>query len=418
MKEAKKTSCFYKNNILIFITYTVFLCVAGCSLPRNPVPIALMSNAELVSVKGIRTYGGEFSPHFQKDVVESIRQERESDFPLQPDGSTSYSTLALSGGGANGAFGAGFLCGWTQAGTRPKFKLVTGISTGALIAPSAFLGSEYDGKLRKSYTTLTTRDVFNVRNVMSLLWEESFADTGPLERLIERHVDQEVLDAIGAEHAHGRRLYIGTTNLDAGRFVVWNMGAIANSGHPDALKLFRKVMLASASIPGAFPPVYFDVEAADKQYDEMHVDGATTTGVFFHGFTLDLPAARKEVHGEKAPKPGGAIYIIRNGQIAPDPEQVRRHFAKIATRALSTLIRAQGWSDLYRVYIITKRDQVDFHYVDIPDDYVPAGKEAFDPKEMNRLFDLGFELAKSGYKWHKVPPGLEIDSQEENKNAK
>jgi hypothetical protein len=357
----------------------------------------------------VRTWGGQFSPLFQKDLVESIRQEREGDFPLKPDGSTSYSALALSGGGANGAFGAGFLCGWTQAGTRPKFKLVTGISTGALIAPSAFLGSEYDEELKKVYTTITTKNIFDARNMISLLWAESFAETGPLEELIERHVDQAVIDAIATEHAHGRRLYIGTTNLDAQRFVVWNMGAIANSGHPDALELFRKVMLASASIPGAFPPVYFDVEAADKRYDEMHVDGGTTTGVFFHGFTLDLPAARKEAFGDKAPKPGGAIYIIRNGKIAPDPQQIRRHFTKIIKRALSTLTKSQGWGDLYRVYIVTKRDQVDFNYVGIPDDYVPAGKEMFDPKEMNRLFDLGFEMAKPGYKWHKVPPGLNKD---------
>jgi len=406
MKEAKKTSCFYKNNVLIFIIYAVFLCVAGCSLQRNPVPIAQMPNAKLVDIKMVRTWGGQFSPLFQKDLVESIRQEREGDFPLKPDGSTSYTALALSGGGANGAFGAGFLCGWTQAGTRPKFKLVTGISTGALIAPSAFLGSEYDEELKKVYTTITTKNIFNVRSITSLLWAESFAETGPLEKLIERHVDQAVLDAIAAEHAHGRRLYIGTTNLDAQRFVVWNMGAIANSGHPDALKLFRKVMLASASIPGAFPPVYFDVEAADKRYDEMHVDGGTTTGVFFHGFTLDLAAARKEAFGDKVPKPGGAIYIIRNGKIAPGPEQIRRHFAKIIKRALETFTRSQGWGDLYRVYIVTQRDQVDFNYVGIPDDYVSVGKEPFDPKEMNRLFDLGFEMAKDGYKWHKVPPGL------------
>jgi hypothetical protein len=406
MKEAKKTSCFYKNNVLIFIIYAVFLCVAGCSLPRNPVPIAQMSNAELVSVKGIRTYGGEFSPHFQKDLVESIRQERESDFPLKPDGSTSYTALALSGGGANGAFGAGFLCGWTQAGTRPKFKLVTGISTGALIAPFAFLGPEYDEELKRAYTATTTRDIFNARNIISLLWNESFADTGPLESSIKRQVNDEVLRAIAEEHAHGRRLYIGTTNLDAKRLVVWNLGAIAASGHPEAVKLCRKVLLASASIPAAFPPVYFDVEVEGRRYDEMHVDGGTITEVFFYGFTLDLPAARKEVFGDKAPKPGGAIYIIRNGKLTATPEPVPRSLPKIISTALSTLTRAQGWGDLHRIYTVTQRDQIDFNYVGIPDDYVPAGKEAFDPKEMNRLFNLGFEMAKSGYEWHKVPPGL------------
>ncbi|KKK79320.1 hypothetical protein LCGC14_2834700, partial [marine sediment metagenome] len=241
----------------------------------------------------------------------------------------------------------------------------------------------------------------------SLLWEESFAETDSLKRLIEQNIDQDLMDAIAAEHARGKRLYIGTTNLDAQRFVVWNMGAIANSGHPDAIELFSKVMLASASIPGAFPPVYFDVEAVGKRYDEMHVDGGTIAGVFFHGFTLDLPAARKEVFGDKAPEPGGAIYIIRNGKIAANPEQVPRNLVKIIPRALATLTRSQGWGDLYRVYVITKRSQIDFNYVGIPDDDVATSKEAFDQTEMNRLFDLGFEIAKSGYKWHKVPPGLD-----------
>ncbi|HEG44318.1 MAG TPA: patatin-like phospholipase family protein [Phycisphaerales bacterium] len=407
MKELKKINRLHKNKVLIFAMFIVFSCMAGCSLQRNPVPIAQMPNAELISIKKVRTWGGQFSPHFQKDLVESIRQERQGDFPLKPDGSTSYSALAISGGGSNGAFGAGFLCGWTQAGTRPKFKLVTGISTGALIAPFAFLGPEYDKELEKVYTTITKKNIFEVRSIVSLLWEESFAETDSLKRLIEQNIDQDLMDAIAAEHARGKRLYIGTTNLDAQRFVVWNMGAIANSGHPDAIELFSKVMLASASIPGAFPPVYFDVEAVGKRYDEMHVDGGTIAGVFFHGFTLDLPAARKEVFGDKAPEPGGAIYIIRNGKIAANPEQVPRNLVKIIPRALATLTRSQGWGDLYRVYVITKRSQIDFNYVGIPDDDVATSKEAFDQTEMNRLFDLGFEIAKSGYKWHKVPPGLD-----------
>ncbi len=406
----QKTMIKKTDRMLVFILAAAFIgftLVVGCALPRKPVPIAQISKAELVSIKGIRTWGGQYSPVFQNDLIESMRQEREDDFPLNPDGSTSYSALALSGGGANGAFGAGFLNGWTQAGTRPKFKLVTGVSTGSLIAPFAFVGPEYDDELKNVYTTITTRDIFNTRNLISWFWSESFAETGPLDNLIKRHVDEELVKAVAKEHSYGRRLYIGTVNLDAQRLMVWNMGAIASSGHPDALKLFHKVLLASASIPGAFPPVYFDVEVAGKLYDEMHVDGGTIAGVFFYGFTLDLPAARKEAYREKVPKPGGVIYIIRNGKLASSPEQVPRSLPKIMRIALSTLTRAQGWGDLYRIYTITQRDQLDFNYIGIPDDYTPSGKEAFDLEEMNRLFDLGFEMAKSGDKWRKVPPGLE-----------
>lgn len=388
------------------ILSTFIFSIAGCAIPRNAVPIAQIPDADLISIKGIRGWGGEYSPQLQKDIIASVHQEREGDFPLKPDGSTSYSVLALSGGGANGAFGSGFLYGWTKNGTRPKFKLVTGISTGALIAPFAFLGQDFDENMKQVYTTITTKDILKIRGLLSLFWSESFAETTPLINLIEQHVDEKILKAVAKAHNQGRRLYIGTANLDAQRFVVWNMGAIANSGHPDALNIFRKVLLASASIPGAFPPVFFDVEVNGKKYDEMHVDGNTIAGVFFYGFTLDLQAARKTVYGKKAPKPGGAIYIIRNGKLTAEPQQVPRSLPKIAKRALSTLSKVQSWGDLYRIYVITQRDKIDFNYLGIPTDYVSKGKEPFDLKEMNRLFNMGYEMARSGYKWHKLPPGL------------
>jgi hypothetical protein len=371
------------------------------------VPIEQIPNAKLVGMEQVRAWGGRFSPVFQKDLVESVRQETEEDIPRNRDGSLSYKALALSGGGANGAFGAGFLCGWSDAGTRPEFKLVTGISTGALIAPYAFLGPEYDDRLKKAYTTISTEDIFSIRGLISILWSESFGENTALKKFIAREFDEEVLKAIADRHARGKRLYVGTTNLDAGQFVVWNIGAIASSGHPDALGLMHKVLLASASIPGAFPPVYFDVEVEGKRYDEMHVDGGTLTQVFFYGFVLDLPAARREIFGRDAPKPGGSLYIIRNGKIGPTPEPVIRSLPHIIETSLAAVTRASGFGDLFRIYTITQRDQIGFNYVEIPNDYVSGSKEMFDQVEMNRLFDLGFEMAKSGDKWHKVPPGLE-----------
>ena len=397
----------YKKNILAILMYSVFLGVVGCALPRNPVPLAGISSARLIDIPDVRAWGDQHSALLQKDLVESIRQERKDDFPLKPDGSTSYHALALSGGGENGAFGAGVLCGWTKTGTRPKFKLVTGISTGSLVAPFAFLGPEYDEELKQGYTTITAKNIFVPRNLVSLLWNESLEDDAPLQHLIESQMDKDLLKAVAREHAHGRRLYVGTTDLDAGRLVVWNMGAIAASGHPDALKLFRKVLLASASIPGAFPPVYFDVQVDGEKYDEMHVDGGTMTEVFFYGFTLDLAAARKEVFGRHAPPPGGTLHIIRDGKLQAAPQQVQRKLTKIIGRALSILTKSQTVGDLYRIYTITKRDGIGFNYIDIPTDYKPISKKPFDQAEMNQLFELGFEMAKSGDKWHKVPPGLE-----------
>ena len=273
------------NELFLKIAFVaVILWASGCALNRNPVPIEKMPQAKISGMPDIRCWEFDYKPDLDKNSV-----------------SSDCNFLALSGGGANGAFGAGFLCGWSAAGTRPDFRIVTGISTGALIAPIAFAGSEYDKRLR-AYTTIQTNDILKVRGIygiMPLLIGESYADTEPLVKLISQTVNDEVIKAVAKEYAKGRRLYIGTTDLDAQRLVIWDMGAIAASGKPDAFNLFRKVMLASASIPGAFPPVYFNVETDGKKYDEMHVDGGVMTEVFGFGTTpfKDNAAAEKLLAG-------------------------------------------------------------------------------------------------------------------------
>ena len=207
--------------------------------------------------------------------------------------------LALSGGGDEGAFGAGVLCGWTAHGDRPQFKLVTGISTGALIAPFAFLGSSYDDTLRYLYTGITSKDIFRMKSLLTVLWRDAIADTKPLAKKLDQYVDEAMLAAVAAEHKKGRRLIIGTTQLDAQRLVLWNMGAIASSGDPEAIKLFRKILLTSASIPGAFPPQYIRVEAGGKRYEEMHVDGGTTAEVVLYEAALK-PMTRRCPNTEQA----------------------------------------------------------------------------------------------------------------------
>ncbi len=383
----------------------------GCGLSRNPVPIALMPEAEPLEFPGVRSWAKQYSKVFQEDIIESAKQESPEDFPVNPDGSRDYSILALSGGGANGAFGAGFLCGWTQEGTRPKFKLVTGISTGALIAPYAFLGPDYDQQLQEAYTTISTKDIMIKKGLFASLFGESFSETSPMVRMIEKQFDEKIMDAIAQQHCRGHRLYVGTTNLDAGRFVVWNMGAIAASGHHNAIQFFRKILLASASIPGAFPPVYFDVEADGLIYDEMHVDGGVTTEVFLYGFMLDIDAAARQTARKVEVDKRGSVYIIRNGKIDATPKQIQRKLPQIIQRSLSVLTRSHTWGDLYRIYVISQRDRIDFNYACIADDYVPQAKEPFDPEEMKRLFEMGFQKASRGYRWRKLPPGLSYTFQ-------
>ena len=217
-------------------------------------------------------------------------------------------------------------------------------------------------------------------------------------------VDEKLLAAVAQAHKQGRRLYIGTTNLDAGRLMVWNMGAIAASGRPEALDLFRKVMRASASIPVAFPPVYMKVEANGKQYDEMHVDGGASTQVFFYGFMLDIAAAAREAGATTHPPV--RIYVIRNGQIRSHWQSVKPRLLPIAGRSVGDLLFTQGIGDLYRIYTIATRDGIDFKLASIPEDYESKAKESFDPVEMTRLFETAFTLAKNGYPWRTLPPGL------------
>ena len=388
--------------LLLFVS---ILAVAGCAPTRNPLPAELVAAAQPMGIQNVRAWGGDPSPLFQADLVQSIHQSRRIDPRGTVDDDGYVNILALSGGGADGAFGVGFLNGWSTAGTRPQFKLVTGISTGALIAPFAFLGPQYDQRLKEAYTTISTKDIAKDKPFFSLLvGTDSLADSSPLAHFIEQQVTEDVIAEVAREHNRGRRLYIGTTNLDARRLTVWNMGAIASSGRLGSIELFRKVMLASASIPVAFPPVYIPVEADGKTYDEMHVDGGVTTEVFFYGFMLDMDAAIREVGPEEEPRI--RIYILRNTQLRGRYEIVQPRLMPIASRAISNLIASQGVGDLYRIYTITRRDGIEFNYVAIPAEFEPKGKEAFDPHEMKRLFDLGFNLARTGYNWQKQPPGM------------
>ncbi len=379
--------------------------LAGCStLPRNAPPPELMNETSIPGMPDIRAPAGRQSAAFMADLRLSFEQESAADFPLGADGVVRYPQLALSGGGANGAFGAGFLNGWTQTGRRPVFKIVTGVSTGALIAPFAFVGPDYDDALREFYTTTASRQIFRVLSILpQLLTGESFAETGPLMSLLERHVDAALLRRVAAAHSAGRRLYVGTANLDAQQFVVWNMGLIAASGRPEALALFRQVMLASASIPVAFPPVMFDVVAGGRHYDEMHVDGGVGANVFYSGGVFSFGAAREGVgRGVGSER----IFVIHNGQLLPTPEVTRRSVRAIAARSFESAMKAALVGDLFRIYSIAVREQARFFWISIPEGVELTGDEVFDPVRMRALYDVGFEIAKAGRPWSAAPPGL------------
>lgn len=391
---------------VVILTGILGLLVVSCgSLQRNPVPVDQMDAAAVPDMPHVRSWGNQFSAHFQEDIVQSVRDEPSGAFPRHPDGALAYSALTLSGGGSDGAFGAGILNGWTESGNRPDFKIVTGISTGALIAPFAFLGPEYDAVLKDFYTGVTTEDILRLRGNMQGIRGESLADSAPLAALIASLVDAEFLEAIAEAHASGKRLFIGTTHLDADQLVVWNMGAIAASGQPEAAALFRSVMLASASIPGAFPPVYIKVEVNGQTYDEMHVDGGVKTQVFLHGAMLDLAEAARTLGGDEKLEDRSTIYLIRNGKIEPEPKQVRRNTLEIGGRAISSMIQSSAGNDIFRIYTFAKRDGFNFYYAGIPAEVKIESAELFDRDAMKKLYDLGYEMALSGEVWRSELPG-------------
>ncbi len=378
-------------------------------LPRNPVPIELMGRAEPPNLPDARAIGLNYSPAFQADLEQSLRDESDALYCQKDGGEPAYCTLALSGGAGFGAFGAGFLNGWTAAGTRPNFKAITGISAGALIAPLAFVGQEYDQALREIFTGVDDDSIFSSKGLLAVLNDESFKDSTPLSELVARYIDDDFLKKVAREHDAGRRLMLGTTNMDRQRFVVWNMGLIARSGNPDALDLFRKVMMASSSIPGLFQPIYVDVEVDGAKYDEMHGDGSVFTPVFFHTSIVDPIRAIETVNAEdgRSRPLRGRLYVIRHGEVDPVPQHVERRIMPIIRRAIATSVKSMTLKSLYFMYIEAQAANTEFNYVGIPEDFVPTSEKDFDIEDMNRLFRMGEEMAKAGYHWRHVPPEFE-----------
>jgi len=316
--------------------------------------------------------------------------------------------MAVSGGGGDGAFGAGLVCGWFDSGTMPTFKLVTGISTGGMIAPFAFLGGSYIERLREVYTTIKSQEEIRTLRALNgfygVVFGEALADTGPLYRLISRYVDERMLADIAAAYRNGRLLMIGTASLDQQRPIVWNLGAIAASGHPEALELIRKVILASASIPGAFPPVMINVEANGQHYKEMNVDAGVVQQALLYPMYFGVRASLQ--YGKLARE--RHAYIIRNARLDPDWASVDRDFLTITGRAVTTMIHYLGYNDVVRIYDMTKRDGIDYNLSYIDTDFGQKKNDLFDPDYMKALFDYSYEKGRRRPVWHKTPPILDL----------
>jgi hypothetical protein len=384
-------------------TFLVLGLSACASLPRDPVPSAYADKAVVIEGAEVRYWGDREPANFRALAAEKWAQVKTNRPSLLRNGTRPrIDFLAVSGGGSDGAFGAGLLVGWTARGDRPEFDIVTGISTGALTAPFAFLGSKYDPALKAVYTSYSTDQLVTKQPIRGLLGGDALASNAPLARVIASYVTEDFVKEVAREHARGRRLLIGTTNLDAQRPVIWDMGKIASSGDPRALELFRNVLLASAAIPGVFPPVDIKVEVEGQAREEMHVDGGTTNQVFL----LPTQIRTGSIDAKLGISPVRRLYIIRNGRVAPEYKAVKASTLAIAGRSISTLIKTQGIGDLYQMYELARRNEVQYNLAYIPGDFPDTSTEAFDPKYMSQLYELGFKLGKSGTEWKKTPPRL------------
>lgn len=379
---------------------------AGCATPgRLPaVPLSLAGDAAPLNIADARYYADTDVEKMSALATQAYyRAKASGQVHVGKDGKPiARPFLAMSGGGDDGAFGAGLLTGWSARGDRPQFSVVTGVSTGALSAPFAFLGPEYDEQLKKIYTETSAGDVFEKRTLMAAVANDAMADSAPLRQKIATFVDQHMVERIAEEYAKGRILLILTTNLDQSRSVIWNIGAIASSGHPRARELIVDVLLASAAIPGLFPPVMIGVTVNGQQYQEMHVDGGAVAQAFLYPPTFNLKAKLKEL-GVKDIKP--TAYIIRNTRLYRPEENVERQTLKIAQQAISTMTASNGLNDLYRMYLTTKRDGVAFNLTYIDEDFHQPYKGPFDKPYMNALFAYGYQVGLDGGHWKKTPPG-------------
>jgi hypothetical protein len=327
--------------------------------------------------------------------------------PRDAQGKPTYPVLVLSGGGAYGAYGAGLLCGWTARGTRPTFRIVTGVSTGALTATQAFLGPAHDAAIRKAYTSISSEDIFSMRSLPTVPSKGSLADTSPLRKLLEQWDTPGVLDAVAAEHRKGRRLYVSTTNLDEHAFTIWDMGAIAASGRPDRRKRYLDVLQAAASIPVLFPPVYITVEQGGRQLTQMHTD-TLHEGAFFREAMLHQDPVYLALHEAHEP-PAVKLYVVANYPVKhPQKTPLEPDLRSVGNAVVDIVMGQLIYGSLLRIYLLTRQVPMELNISVLPGHLtLKKGAIDFDQQQMNKIYDFGFQLAKSGDPWKKHPPRLD-----------
>ncbi len=368
-------------SIAILLTCVSLLTLQGCARIAIREPTSAQGDAP----NAIRMLGPD--QHFSTLSSQSVARRLRAQHGGQP-----FTILALSGGGADGAFGAGALVGLTRSASRPSFSVVTGVSTGALIAPYAFLGPAWDDQLIEVYTSGRAEHLLQSRGLGALFGSSVYRGE-PLKNLVDRYATDELIKAVAHEASSGRLLLVATTDVSTGESVVWDLGSIAMNGGPGARALFRDVLVASASVPGLFPPVVIRVQEAQALYEEAHVDGGTTVPFLVPlAFVEPAPDGSARSHGV-------AVYVIVDGRLSEQPVAIRLRTISILSRSVSAGLNHMLRTTLELTAAHAELEGAQFQFAAIPLAYPHLDPFDFRTRTMRSLFQYGSTCAQTGRLW-------------------
>jgi hypothetical protein len=380
----------------------VGLVLAGCHAAQRRDCVSLYEARQV----------GEPYPLVEQPTVAALTSKPEPASHQEAPRTRPLQVLAVCAGGVDSAFSAGAVYGWTKSGTRPTFDVVTGTSSGALVGVYAFLGPKYDGKLEALFTNASRKDLFAFRPLRGLLQDGALASAEPMEKILEAEVNLELLADLRDAHAQGRRLFIGTTNVQTRRLVIWDVGAIASSDRPEAPELIRKILLASASWPGLLPPVEFLVEVDGQWRREEHIDGGAAAQCFVRfGPTAGWPGP--DGAGSRWLE-GSNLYVIGGGKLYDDHGEVPKRLFSRVLHGVGCLTSALARSDMHRLHALCMGSGMRFHLLVLPEESVGAQQSIMKMRTdvMRRLFNEGYRLTANGIPWRHTPPGAARGEEE------
>lgn len=385
------------NNTCKFKRHFVVVALSGLLVACSSAPERNVSmDSQFIhplGVEGLRVWDGVSTNITGYDPSSGFAKMAEA----KPEGEA-FNYLALSGGGVDGAFSAGVLNAWSESGERPKFDVVTGVSTGALVSVFAYLGEDYDDELKNYYTATPLEEMFRLNSIFSMFSQRALIDTQGFEGKVRDAITYEMMQKLAEERSKGRVLLVGTTNLDNEKMAIWDIGKIAQVGTDDARTLIQEVIIASSTIPGAFPAKLITIDDGVHSYDEMHVDGGVSRQVFLvpQWARHDIPNFGREQN----------IYVIRNSRLKPTYQPVPYEFADISSRSLSALIRNQGVGDVEFLYHFSQENEFNFKLAYIDSDFEP-NREQSEEAYMQDLYKHGYQLKLEEQLWTEVPPSVE-----------